>query len=149
MDTVTGNQVSLRSIEPEVLVHIKAHRLPKDCFSPDASPGTEQDGLIWLGPNERLLIGGTAPQLPANVYATDVMDQYVILEVTGTNAERLLQTGTSAYPRTDGSATRLRFGDVTAVVRNLGSDQWQLIVDTSVAHWFSDWLANRIAVLDL
>jgi len=149
MDTITGIDISLSTVEPGSLTHVKAHQLPADCFSPDAAPGQEVDGLIWLGPNERLLIDCADPQLPDTVFATDVINQFVVLEISGTNAERLLQTGTSAYPAQIGGATRLRFGDVTAVARHTGAAQWQLIVDTSVAHWLSDWLADRISVLEL
>ena len=147
-DPIQGQAVSISS-EDLSLMHVKAHRLPEGCFSPDATPGQEVDGIVWLGPNERLLIERATPDLPSNVVVTDVSHQHVALTIQGDNTTPLIETGTSATPTTSNGATKLRFGDITAIARRLDIHKVQLIVDASIAPWLCRWFADRIEQLAL
>ena len=148
-DAVEGQAIKLSALEDLSIIHVKGHRLPDVSFVPDAEPGREENGLIWLGPNERLLINHPTPDLSADVYVTDVSHQFVALNIEGEHLTRLIETGTAAFPTSPGGATRLRFGDVTAITRRIGMQQAQLIVDASIAPWLWHWLIDRVEQLGL
>ena len=146
---ISGRAVRLGPVEGLRLSHVKARRLAADWLAPDATPGQEVGGIIWLGPNERLLVNQLAPELPGDVSVTDVSHQFVTIGIEGGNTQRLFETGTAAFPTVQGGATRLRFGDITAIVRKLGDNDAQLMVDSSISRWLWDWLANRVEQLGL
>ena len=144
-----GLAVTLVATDHQQLSNVKAHKLPGGCFSPDAEPGIENNGIIWLGPNERLVMGSEVPDIPAHVFVTDVSHQYTLVDIKGRNMLRLIQTGTGAFPTTIGGATRLGFADITLIVRHIDADHAQCLVDRSVAQWFWDYLVDRIDTLGL
>ncbi len=144
-----GLAVTLVAADHQQITHIKAHRLPVGCFSPDAQPGLEQDGVIWLGPNERIAVGIEPPQVAEGVFATDASHQYTVVDIKGRNMLQLIQTGTGAFPGKIGGATRRLFTDISLIVRYLDTDHAQCLVDRSVAQWFWDYLVDRIEALGL
>lgn len=144
-----GLAVTLVAADHQQLTNVKAHKLPVDCFNADAEPGTESNGIIWLGPNERLVMDAEVPDMPEHVFATDVSHQYTLVDIKGRNMLRLIQTGTGAFPTTAGGATRLGFADITLIVRHIDSDHARCLVDRSVAQWFWDYLVDRIKTLGL
>ena len=144
-----GLAVTLVAAGHQQLTNVKAHMLPVDCFKTDAEPGIESNGIIWLGPNERLVMGSEVPDMPAHVFVTDVSHQYTLVDIKGRHMLRLMQTGTGAFPTTIGGATRLGFADMTLIVRHIDSDHARCLVDRSVAQWFWDYLVDRIKTLGL
>ena len=144
-----GLAITLVAADHQQLTNVKAHMLPVDCFKPDAEPGIENNGIIWLGPNERLVMGSEVPDMPAHVFVTDVSHQYTLVDIKGRNMLRLMQTGTGAFPTTIGGATRLGFADITLIVRYIDSGHARCLVDRSVAQWFWDYLVDRIKTLGL
>lgn len=110
--------------------------------------------VIWLAPNEWLLVGQGAPPRRA-IAATcdgqlhayhDVSDEIVEFVIEGSSAATLLNLGCSLDLRrlafSPGSATRTLFAQIAVVLERLDHDAFRMIVDRSYGRYAEQWLAE-------
>jgi len=123
-----------------------------------AEPNRTADGavrVIWMGPDEWLIVGDTAPTSAIEEAATDaaaalcvsVGDGRCVFEVSGPAAADLIAKGTSldlhrTLPAADRSAMTL-FAQTNAIIdRPPDLDGYRLIFDFSIRHYLQLWFAD-------
>lgn len=123
-------------------------------------PNQAVDGavrVIWIGPDEWLIVGDTAPTSAIEEAATDaaaalcvsVGDGRCVFEVSGPAAADLIAKGTSldlyrTLPAADRSAMTL-FAQTNAIIdQPPGLDGYRLIFDFSVRHYLQHWFADAV-----
>lgn len=123
-------------------------------------PNQAADGavrVIWMGPDEWLIVGDTAPTRAIEEAATDAVaalcvsvgDGRCVFEVSGPAAADLIAKGTSldlhrALPAVDRSAMTL-FAQTNALIdRPSHLDGYRLIFDFSVRDYLQYWFADAV-----
>jgi sarcosine oxidase subunit gamma len=98
------------------------------------APLTATDAMLWLGPEEWLLLGEPGvPQGPASL--VDVSDRYRGVALHGPGAATLLNEGCpldladAAFP--PGSCTRTLFGKAEVILWRQNAAEWRLLVARS------------------
>ncbi len=118
------------------------HRLP--------APLTATDAMLWLGPEEWLLLEDVVPPSgPASL--VDVSDRYRALAVRGAGAPALLNEGCpldladAAFPT--GHCARTVFGKAEVILWRPGADEWRILVARSFAPYLLALLHEALADL--
>jgi len=163
----------LRALAPRALVRLQIPRrmipqagaLRVGSTALPTTPGRcvgVDPAVLWLAPDGWLLVGdahdGAAlvSQVRRDcsdlrVAAVDVSDSMAVLELAGPRTRELLMRGTSLDPD-DGSlalgrCTRLRFAQLSVILRPYGAERVELIVDRGPAAWLRDWFIHTGGVL--
>ncbi len=129
---LTGNRAN------DALTHIGA----------DAPPRTFNSKVVWVGPDERLLLSGELDAAHEH-YARDATSGLIAIAMKGASVRRLVENETSAVDFTPGFASRLRFADLAVIIIVRAADDLLCLVERSAAAWLFDWLENRAKLLDL
>ena len=143
------------------LVQVKGRHLPDDALrdiGEDADPRTFKGEIVWVGPDERLLLdhsesGELSHRLisnpPAGCFARDASSGLVAIAMKGAAVRRLVENETSAVDFSPGFATRLRLADLAVTIIVRGADDLLCLVERSAARWLFDWLEDRARLLAL
>ena len=145
-------------------VQIKGRHLPGDALAEiaeigeDAKPGRLSGQILWIGPEERLLLdhsesGELLPRaqksLPDGCFARSATSGLVAIAMKGASVRRLVENETSAVDFTPGFASRVRFADLAVTIIVRAEDDLLCLVARSAAAWLFDWLENRAKLLGL
>jgi sarcosine oxidase, subunit gamma len=115
--------------------------------------------VLWLGPDEWLIIGpaGTQDRIEATLNSAmggafgavvDVSAHRTIIEVSGDCARDLLSTGCAldlhprVFPAGKCASTMLARAQVVLVCRDAGESRYWVLVRASFARYLADWLAD-------
>lgn len=153
--------ISLAESREHGFIQVKGRNLPEDAlqmFGKDAAPLTFEDRIVWIGPNERLLLDdGESSELLATLQASPLPGCYfrsassglIAIQIQGESTRRLIENETSAVQFTPGFAARLRFADLAVIILVRSQNEVLCIVERSAASWLFDWLENRADTLGL
>lgn len=156
-----GNSLHICECKDFSFVQLKGHRITGNALSEigmDAEPLTIEDKIVWIGPNERLLLDERGSDVllahldilpPQAFFTRNASSGLIAIEITGDSTQRLLQAETRSIDFTLGFAARLRIADLPVVVIVRAPDRVLCLVQRSVARWLFDWLANRADALHL
>lgn len=159
--SVQGNALRICECRDFSFVQLKGHRIADDTLSKigkDAEPLTVEDEIVWIGPNERLLLDRRDAEVllarlhespMEGVFTRNASSGLIAIQISGESTQRLLQGETRSIDFTPGFASRLRIADLPVVVIVRAPDQVLCLVERSVARWLFDWLANRASALNL
>lgn len=169
MAETTHHPLAIREIQPSRLTVLRLRRPSSDDLARigaligtalPTDPNQAADGavrVIWMGPDEWLIVGDTAPNSAIEEAATDaaaalcvsVDDGRCVFEVTGPAAADLIAKGTSLdLHRTLAAANRSAmtlFAQTNVIIdRPPGLDGYRLIFDFSVRDYLRFWFADAV-----
>lgn len=159
--TYHGNEISLAESCEYGFIQVKRRNLPSGALAMigrDAAPLTYEGRIVWVGPDERLLLddretGQLAATLesqpPHGCFVRSATSGLVAIRIWGTATRRLIENETSAVQFTPGFAARLRFADLAVIVLVRSEQEVLCLVERSAASWLFDWLENRAITLRL
>ncbi len=156
-----GQAISLGESLEYGFVQVKGRNLPQGALGKigkDAAPLTYEGRVIWIGPDERILLddretGELLAQCESDplpgCFARAASSGLIAIEIKGTSTRRLIENETSAVPFTPGFAARLRFADLAVIILVRSADEVLCLVERSAASWLFEWLENRATTLGL
>jgi sarcosine oxidase, subunit gamma len=133
---------------------VRGTRLPT---APNTWTPTDDGRLVWLGPDEWLLMStGAAPEAleaevreelrPGGGTAVDVSAQRIVVRISGPRARDVLVTGCSVdlHPRAfpPGSSAQTTLGQAGVVLLALAPDDFAVLVRSSFAGYLATWLLD-------
>jgi heterotetrameric sarcosine oxidase gamma subunit len=116
-------------------------------------PGTtaELDGrtVLWLGPDEWLVLGGSETDYPDAAAAVDVSANRVVFELSGGESSELLAQGCALdlHPSVfgPGRSAQTLLARVEVILLRLETARWWVLVRPSFAPYLRAWLADALA----
>jgi sarcosine oxidase subunit gamma len=122
----------------------------------DAQPGfpvepnttAEVDGrtVLWLGPDEWLVLGGREADYPEAAAAVDVSANRVVLELAGDGAAEVLATGCSVDLHQSvfapGRCAQTLLARAQVILLRPELDRWWILVRPSFAPYLRAWLED-------
>jgi sarcosine oxidase subunit gamma len=106
--------------------------------------------VLWLGPDEWLVLGGSEADFPEAAAAVDVSANRVVLELAGADAAGVLARGCSLdLDRSvfgPGRCAQTLLAGTEVVLVRLADDRFRLLVRPSFAPYLRAWLADAIAL---
>lgn len=115
-------------------------------------PGTtaELDGrtVLWLGPDEWLVLGGREADYPAAAAAVDVSANRLVFELSGDDSAAVLAQGCSldldpsAFE--PGRSAQTLLARVEVILYRGEAERWWILVRPSFAPFLRAWLADAI-----
>lgn len=110
-------------------------------------PNTAADDVLWLGPDEWLVVGGRERDFPAAA-AVDVSANRVCLELSGRGARDVLAQGCSLdlRPRSfgPGRCAQTLLARVEVILHCTGDDAFRILVRPSFAPYLRAWLEDAL-----
>ena len=107
-------------------------------------PGTT---VLWLGPDEWLVLGGTEADFPGAAAAVDVSANRIAFDLAGDDAVEVLAHGCSldldAFEPGRCAQTLLARAQVIVYRPDVGT--WRILVRPSFANYLRAWLEDAIA----
>jgi sarcosine oxidase subunit gamma len=139
--------------EPAVEAQLSLRGAPPPGFPTRPGEVAELDGrvVLWLGPDEWLVLGGLEEDYPEASARVDVSANRVVFELVGDEASAVLaqlcalDVGSSVFPPGSCAQTLLTRVDVILVRLELG--RWRILVRPSFADFVRAWLEDAIAGL--
>jgi sarcosine oxidase subunit gamma len=143
--------VTVALAEPELGAQVTVRGAPPPGFPvvPNTTAELEGRTVLWLGPDEWLVLGGREDDYPAAAAAVDVSASRVALELAGEGAAELLATGCSldldpaAFAPGRCAQTLLARAEVILLRRGL--DRFWVLVRPSFAPYLRAWLRDALA----
>ena len=156
-----GQAISLSESLKYGFIQVKGRNLPAGALAKigkDAAPLTIEGSIVWIGPDERLLLDDRdsgellarcESESPLECFVRSASSGLIAIEIKGQSTRRLIENETSAVQFTPGFAARLRFADLAVIMLVRSEHEVLCLVERSAASWLFDWLENRAAVLGL
>ena len=156
-----GQAISLGESLEYGFIQVKGRHLPEGALKrigKDAAPLTYEGSILWIGPDERLLLDSRETgellalcesEAPPGCYVRSASSGLIAIEIKGQSTRRLIENETSAVQFTPGFAARLRFADLAVIILVRSEHEVLCLVERSAASWLFDWLENRAATLGL
>lgn len=134
--------------EPRVDAQVSVRGGPQPGFPVEPNTIAEVDGrtVLWLGPDEWLVLGGREADFPRASAVVDVSANRVVFEAAGEDAAAVLATGCaldldpSVFAPGRCAQTLLARAQVILWRREL--DRWWILVRPSFAPYVRAWLAD-------
>jgi sarcosine oxidase subunit gamma len=132
--------------EPELSPQVGVRGEPPPGFPVEPNTVAEVDGrtVLWLGPDEWLVLGGTEADFPNAAAAVDVAANRVAFELAGPDAADVLAQGCSLdldrFVLGDCAQTLLARAQV--VLHRPERDRWLILVRPSFADYLRAWLQD-------
>jgi sarcosine oxidase subunit gamma len=134
-----------RDVALDALVVVRGAPQPGFPAEPNTTAVAGGRRVLWLGPDEWLVLGGREADFPGAAAAVDVSAGYVCLELEGDGAGDLLAQGCSldltALPVGACAQTQLARADV--IVLRPDAERGQNHVRPSFAPYVRAWLTSR------
>ena len=134
----------LREVDVDAQVSVRGE--PQPGFPTD--PNTTGGDVLWLGPDEWLVLGCREADFPEAAAAVDVSANRVVLELSGPDAADVLARGCSVdlHPSVFGAGrcaqTLLARAQVILVRDDV--DRFRILVRPSFADYLRAWLTDAI-----
>ena len=122
---------------------------PQPRFPVEANTVGELDHrrVLWLGPDEWLVLGGVEGDYPTAAAAVDVSAERVAFELSGPGAVTVLAHGCSLdiERMIPGSCAQTLLARAPMILMHADAATWTIIVRRSYSNYVRDWLADALA----
>ena len=131
--------------EPVVDAQVSVRGAPQPGFpvEPNTVAVVEGRTVLWLGPDEWLVLGGREKDFPAAAAAVDVSANRVVFELTGPAAAEVIATGCSVEVE-PGRCAQTLLARAQAIVFRPDPDRWWILVRPSFAPYVRAWLEDAL-----
>lgn len=136
---------SLRELELAALVRVRGE--PQPAFP--VEPNTVAGDVLWLGPDEWLVLGGREEDYPEAAAAVDVSAARVCLELAGADVEDVLARGcsldvhASVFPA--GRCAQTLLAKAQVILHRADDETFRILVAPSYAPYLRSWLEDAMA----
>ena len=115
-------------------------------FPVEPNTVAEVDGrtVLWLGPDEWLVLGGREEDFADAAAAVDVSANRVVFELAGPGAAEVLATGCSVDVA-PGRCAQTLLAHAQVIVLRPEPDRWWVFVRPSYAPYVRAWLEDALA----
>jgi len=137
--------------EPKIEAQVTLRGGPLPGFPVEPNTTAELDGrtVVWLGPDEWLVLGGREKDYPAAAAAVDVSAARVCLELAGPGAADVLAGGCSldldASAFAPGGCAQTLLARAQVVLLRPQLERWWILVRPSFAPYLRAWLEDALA----
>jgi sarcosine oxidase subunit gamma len=120
--------------------------------TPNTTAVVDGNMVLWLGPDEWLVLGGVEADYPAAAAAIDVSANRVAFELAGDDAAEVLAQGCSldlhrtAFP--PGSCAQTLLARAQVILFRREEEVFAILVRPSFERYLRAWLDDAIAGLD-
>jgi sarcosine oxidase subunit gamma len=132
--------------ELKLLAQVSVRGAPQPGFP--IEPNTVRGDVLWLGPDEWLVLGGREQDYPDAAAAVDVSAARVVLTLEGDDVRDVLAQGCSLDLRPTsfepGRCAQTLVARAEAVIHCTGDDAFRLYVRPSLVPYLRAWLADAI-----
>jgi sarcosine oxidase, subunit gamma len=137
----------LREVELGAQVNVRGE--PQPGFP--VEPNTVAGEVLWLGPDEWLVLGGREADYAGAAAAVDVSANGVCLELTGDDVDSILARGCSLdlHPSVfgPGRCAQTLLAKAEVILHRTGEDTFRILVRPSFAPYLREWIADAITSL--
>jgi heterotetrameric sarcosine oxidase gamma subunit len=134
----------LRELELESQLSVRGG--PQPGFP--VEPNTVDGDVLWLGPDEWLVIGGREADYPEAAAAVDVSASRVCFELAGDDVEDVLAQGCSLdlHPSVfaPGCCAQTVLARAQVILQRTGADAFRVYVRPSFAPYLRAWLEDAV-----
>ena len=132
-------------------VVVRGEPLPGFPVDPNTTAVVAGRLVLWLGPDEWLVLGGREEDFPGAAAAVDVSANRVALELSGPAAASVLARGCpldlDASALAPGACAQTLVGKAQVILHRPASERFTLLVRPSFAPYLRAWL--RTAIVEL
>jgi sarcosine oxidase subunit gamma len=131
--------------EPVVDSQVSVRGEPQPGFPPEPNTVAEVGGrtVLWLGPDEWLVLGGREEDYADAGAAVDVSANRVVLELSGSAAADVLATGCSVEVAV-GCCAQTLLARAQVILSRPEPDRWWILVRPSFASYMRAWLEDAL-----
>jgi sarcosine oxidase subunit gamma len=136
--------------EPPLPEQVDVRGEPPPGFPVEPNTAVEVDGrlVLWLGPDEWLVLGATESDFPAAAAAVDVSANRVAFELTGADAPEILAQGCSLdldpTVFTPSRCAQTLLARVPVILLRQGEETWLVLPRPSFAPYVRRWLEDAL-----
>jgi sarcosine oxidase subunit gamma len=135
----------LRDVTLESQVSVRGE--PQPGFP--SEPNTVEGDVLWLGPDEWLVVGGREEDYPRAAAAVDVSANRICLELTGDDVEDVLAQGCSLdlHPSVfgPGRCAQTRLAKAQVILQRTEPETFRIFVRPSFAPYLRAWVEDALA----
>jgi sarcosine oxidase, subunit gamma len=135
----------LREVAIEAQVDVRGER--QEGFP--VEPNTAAGDVLWLGPDEWLVLGGRESDFPEAAAVCDVSANRMCFELAGGDVERVLSTGCSldlhSSVFTPGRCAQTLLAKAQVILHRTDEQTFRILVRPSFAPYVRAWLEDAIA----
>jgi sarcosine oxidase subunit gamma len=132
--------------EPALPSQVAVRGEPPPGFPVEPNTTAEVGGatVLWLGPDEWLVLGGTEADFPDAAAAVDVSANRVAFELAGDDAAEVLAQGCSLdLDRLEpGRCAQTLLARAQVILYRPEPDRWRILVRPSLAPYLRAWLED-------
>ena len=135
---------SLRELDVAAQVRVRGE--PQPGFP--VEPNTVAGDVLWLGPDEWLVVNGREEDYPDAAAAVDVSAERVCLELAGADVEDVLARGCSldlhpsVFP--PGRCAQTLLAKAPVILHRTGGETFRIFVRPSLAPYLRSWLEDAM-----
>jgi sarcosine oxidase, subunit gamma len=131
--------------EPVLETQVSVRGEPPAGFPVEPNTAAVVDGrtVLWLGPDEWLVLGGREEDYTSASAAVDVSANRVLFELAGQGAADVLASGCSVEVETGRCAQTLLARSQVIVFRP-GAERWWILVRPSFVPYLRAWLEDAV-----
>jgi len=134
--------------EPALASQVSVRGEPLPGFPLEPNTAAEVDGrtVLWLGPDEWLVLGGAEADFPLAAAAVDVSANRVAFELVGADAAAVLAQGCALdLDRFEpGRCAQTLLARAQVILLRPGPDRWLILVRPSFATYLRAWLNDGL-----
>ena len=138
----------LREVEVDAQVLVRGE--PQPGFPTE--PNTAAGDVLWLGPDEWLVLGGRERDYPHAAAAVDVSANRVVFELAGADAAAVLARGCSLdlHPGElrPGRCAQTLLGRAEVVLHRADPETFRILVRPSFAAYLRAWVADALLAVE-
>jgi sarcosine oxidase subunit gamma len=141
--------VELRELAPVAQVDVRGAPLPGFPVEPNTVAEVDGREVLWLGPDEWLVLGGTEADFPDAAAAVDVSANRVVFELAGSAARDVLSHGCSVdlHPSVfgPGRCAQTLLARAQVILQQTDDETFRIFVRPSFAPYVCAWLEDAMA----
>jgi len=127
----------------EAQVSVRGAPLPGFPVEPNTAAVVGGRTVLWLGPDEWLVLGGLESDYAEAAAAVDVSANRVVLELSGAEASDVLATGCSVEVD-PGCCAQTLLGRAQVILFRPEAERWWILVRPSFAPYMRAWLDDAL-----
>jgi sarcosine oxidase subunit gamma len=135
--------------EPALDAQVSVRGEPLAGFPVEPNTTAEAGGstVLWLGPDEWLVLGGREEDFADAAAAVDVSANRVVFELTGAGARDVLEAGCAVDlgALRPGRCAQTLVARAQVILYHLEADRWWILVRPSFAPYLRAWLLDALA----